>query len=55
MNNHFNIQNFKANNAGINLGGTIEGEQIGTQNYQATDPEGEGEIAFLEGVSEDEK
>ncbi len=47
MNNNFNIQNFTANNAAINLGGTIEGDQVGTQNYTATDPEVQGAIADL--------
>jgi hypothetical protein len=47
MNNNFNIQNFKANNAAINLVGTVKGDQIGTQNYHATDPEVQRAIADL--------
>ena len=47
MNNNFNIQNFKANNAAINLGGMIEGDQIGTQNYHAIDPEVQEAVADL--------
>jgi hypothetical protein len=47
MNNNFNIQNFNADNAAINLGGTIEGDQVGTQNYTAADPEVQGAIADL--------
>ncbi|NJR63403.1 MAG: hypothetical protein HC769_34275 [Cyanobacteria bacterium CRU_2_1] len=38
-NNTFNIGNFKANNAAVNLGGTVQGDQIGTQaNYTFPDP-----------------
>jgi len=55
MNNNFNIQNFNTNNTAINLGGTIEGNQIGIQNYDATDLEVQGAIAFLKWVSEDVK
>jgi hypothetical protein len=47
MNNNFNIQNFNADNAAINLGGTIEGDQVGTQNYTAADPEVQRAIADL--------
>jgi hypothetical protein len=50
MNNNFNIQNFNANNAAINLGGTIEGDQVGTQNYAATDPEVQRAIADLQAL-----
>jgi hypothetical protein len=48
MNNNFNIQNFNANNTAINLGGRIDGDQIGTQNYYATEPEVHGAIANLQ-------
>ncbi len=48
MNNNFNIQNFSANNAAINLGGTIAGDQVGTQNYYATDPEVQSAVADLQ-------
>ena len=50
MNNNFNIQNFNANNAAINLGGTVEGNQVGTQNYYATDPEVQRVIADLQAL-----
>jgi hypothetical protein len=50
MSNNFNIQNFNANNAAINLGGTIEGDQVGTQNYYATDPEVQRAIADLQAL-----
>jgi len=48
MNNNFNIQNFNTNHTAINLGGTIEGNQIGTQNYDATDLEVQSAIADLQ-------
>ncbi|WP_008313403.1 hypothetical protein [Leptolyngbya sp. PCC 6406] len=48
MNNTFNIQNFNANNAAVNLGGTIEGDQIGTHNSAVTDPEVQAAIAELQ-------
>lgn len=48
MNNSFNIQNFNANNAAVNLGGTIEGDQIGTQNQYSHDPEVQEAVAELQ-------
>jgi hypothetical protein len=50
MNKNFNIQNLSANNAAINLGGTIEGDQIGTQNYPTTDSEVQRAIADLKAL-----
>ncbi|NJL44949.1 MAG: hypothetical protein HC922_02780 [Leptolyngbyaceae cyanobacterium SM2_3_12] len=47
MNSSFNIQNFNANNAAINLGGTIEGNQIGTQNYHSDNSEIKEAVAEL--------
>ena len=35
MNNSFNISALNANNAAINMGGTIQGDQIGTQHHDA--------------------
>ncbi|MEB3177815.1 MAG: hypothetical protein VKL59_02055 [Nostocaceae cyanobacterium] len=38
-NNNFNIGTFNSNNAAVNLGGTVEGNQIGTQtNYTFPNP-----------------
>jgi hypothetical protein len=48
MNNSFNIGTFNAGNAAVNLGGTIHGDQIGTQNQYINDPEVQGAIADLQ-------
>ncbi len=48
MSNNFNIGTFNTNNAAVNLGGTIHGDQIGTQNQYANDPEVQGAIADLQ-------
>ena len=48
MNNNFNIKNLNANNSAINMGGTIQGDQIGTQNQYAHDPEVTSAIASLQ-------
>jgi small-conductance mechanosensitive channel len=48
MNNSFNIGTFNAGNAAVNQGGTIHGDQIGTQNQYANDPEVQGAIADLQ-------
>jgi hypothetical protein len=46
MNNSFNIGTFNADNAAVNLGGTIHGDQIGTQNQYANDPEVQSAICL---------
>lgn len=38
MDNTFNIGNFIADNSAVNLGGTVKGDQIITQNYTFPDP-----------------
>ncbi|MBD1915147.1 MULTISPECIES: hypothetical protein [Cyanophyceae] len=48
MNNSFNIQNFNTNNAAVNLGGTIEGDQIGTQNHYSHAPEVQEAVVELQ-------
>ena len=48
MNNHFSIGTFNADKAALNLGGTIHGDQIGTQNQYTNDPEVRGAIADLQ-------
>ena len=48
MNNNFNIGTFKADNAAVNLGGTVAGNQIGTQTQYINDPEVRGAIAELQ-------
>lgn len=48
MNNNFNIQNLNANNAAINMGGAIQGDQIGTQNQYAHGPEVKAAVADLQ-------
>jgi hypothetical protein len=48
MNNHFNIGTFNAGNGAVNLGGTVAGDQIGTQNQYINDPEVQGAIADLQ-------
>jgi len=48
MNNNFNIGTFNAGNAAVNLGGTVAGDQIGTQNQYTNDPEVRGAIADLQ-------
>lgn len=48
MSNNFNIGTFNAGNAAVNLGGTIAGDQIGTQNQYTNDPEVRGAIADLQ-------
>ena len=50
MNNSFNIGSFNADNAAVNMGGTIEGDQIGTQNYYINDPRTKAAISNLETV-----
>ncbi|HHP7243878.1 MAG TPA: hypothetical protein ACFE0H_04245 [Elainellaceae cyanobacterium] len=48
MNNNFNIQNLNANSAAINMGGTVQGDQIGTQHQHAQDHEVTEAIADLQ-------
>ena len=48
MNNSFKIGTFNAGNAAVNLGGTIHGSQIGTQNQYINDPEVQSAIADLQ-------
>lgn len=48
MNNEFSIQNLQANHAAINMGGTINGDQIGTQHQQDASPEVNQAIAELQ-------
>lgn len=48
MNNSFKIGTFNADNAAVNLGGTIHGDQIGTQNQYINDPELQSAIADLQ-------
>ncbi len=48
MNNNFNIRTFNADNAAVNLGGTVAGDQIGTQTQYINDPEVRGAIADLQ-------
>lgn len=50
MNNNFNIQNLNAKNAAINMGGTIQGDQIGTQYRSAQDPEVAKAIANMQSL-----
>lgn len=50
MNNNFNIGSLNADNAAVNIGGTIEGNQIGTQNTHAHDPKIQAAISNLETV-----
>ena len=47
MNNEFNIGSFNAPNAAVNLGGSVAGDQIGTQHQHATDPELQQVVAEL--------
>ncbi|MEO1210677.1 MAG: hypothetical protein AAFX78_14170 [Cyanobacteria bacterium J06638_20] len=47
MNNEFNIGSFNAPNAAVNLGGTIAGDQIGTQHQHVADSELQQIIAEL--------
>ncbi|NMG56934.1 hypothetical protein E1H12_00005 [Geitlerinema sp. P-1104] len=53
MNNNFNIKNFNANNAAINLGGTVEGDQIGTNHNQTTNAEVKQAVADLQALLAD--
>ncbi|MFP4221258.1 MAG: hypothetical protein ACLFM4_15315 [Phormidium sp.] len=48
MTNNFNIQNFNADKAAINLGGTVEGDQIGTYHEPSTDAEVQQAVADLQ-------
>ncbi|MDA0269344.1 MAG: hypothetical protein O3A14_20895 [Cyanobacteria bacterium] len=48
MNNQFNISTFNVNNSAINLGGTIEGDQIGTQKQYAHDLDVKAAISNLQ-------
>jgi hypothetical protein len=48
MNNNFNINTFNAGKAAVNLGGTIAGDQIGSQTQYTNDPEVRGAIADLQ-------
>ncbi len=48
MNNSFKIGTFNAPNAALNLGGTVAGAQIGTQNQYTNDPEVQDAIADLQ-------
>jgi hypothetical protein len=47
MNNNFNIGTFNGGNAAVNMGGTVAGDQIGTQTQYINDPEVRGAIADL--------
>jgi hypothetical protein len=48
MNNNFNIGTFNADKAAVNMGGTVAGDQIGTQNQHNNDSEVRGAIADLQ-------
>ncbi len=48
MNNSFNIGTFNAGNAAVNMGGTVAGDQIGTQTQYINDPEVRGAITDLQ-------
>lgn len=48
MNNNFNFGSFNANNAAINLGSTVEGDQIGTNHNQTTNAEIQQAVADLQ-------
>lgn len=48
MNNSFNIGNLNADSSAVNIGGTIEGDQIGVQKNQAYEPEMKAAIVNLE-------
>jgi hypothetical protein len=48
MNNNFNIGTFNAGNGAVNMGGTVAGDQIGTQTQYINDPEVRGAIADLQ-------
>ncbi len=48
MNNNFNIGTFNAGNAAVNMGGTVAGDQIGTQTQYNNDPEVRGAITDLQ-------
>ncbi|MGB3493497.1 MAG: hypothetical protein WBA57_12260 [Elainellaceae cyanobacterium] len=52
MNNNFNIQSLNANNAAVNMGGTIHGDQIGIQHNIAHDPQFTKAIAELSPIIE---
>ena len=53
-NNTFNIGNFNADNAAVNLGGTVQGDQIATQTqYTFPDPKQTEAIRAVSGLLHD--